>query len=115
MNYNVKYSRTTFDFDGEEFCNDPMEHGVSVAIGVLSATSARNARFDAGWVALKSSNTSTFKALALITTNVEQLLGVSIPSGSADIMVYHDGNVFDFSSKVVGVIFPSRGEVEVWR
>ncbi|KIJ40920.1 hypothetical protein M422DRAFT_780574 [Sphaerobolus stellatus SS14] len=92
-----------------------MEHGVSVAIGVPSATSARNARFDAGWIALESSNISTSKALALITTNVEKLLGVSIPSGSADIVVYHGGNVFDFSSKVVGVISPSRGEVELWR
>jgi len=51
-------------------------------------------------------------AFALVSTNLEKLLGLSLPD--ADIVAYHGGDVFDFNSKVVGVISSSKGTVELW-
>ena len=66
-------------------------------------------------VALESPNLPTSEALALVSTNIEKLLGISSSSAHADIVAYRGGSVFDFSSRPIAVISPSQGIVELWR
>ncbi len=51
-------------------------------------------------------------ALALATTNLEQLLGIS--SSSDDLVVSKAGSLLDFEAKVVGVISPGKGVVDLF-
>lgn len=54
------------------------------------------------------------QAYALVTTDLERLLGVKgLDDDSGDLVAYEGGSVFDFSSKVTAVISPSRGVVEI--
>ncbi|KIJ54270.1 hypothetical protein M422DRAFT_154278 [Sphaerobolus stellatus SS14] len=88
--------------------------GVTVAIGVIEAWEARNARFDAAWAALEISSFTKSEALALVSTNVRKLLGGEVDSADEDIVAYMGGDVFDMQAKVVGVVSQKRGEVELW-
>lgn len=57
------------------------------------------------------------QAYALATTNLEKLLGVinlQGEAGTGDLVAYDGGNVFDLSSKVVAVLSPERGIVDVF-
>ncbi|KAF8165543.1 hypothetical protein B0H34DRAFT_689508 [Crassisporium funariophilum] len=93
-----------------------LEHGVIVGLGVRSAWEARNARFDIQWAALESSaRISQQQAYALVTRDLERLLGVrGIDDETADLVAYSGGSVFELSSKVAGVISPRRGSVELF-
>ena len=54
------------------------------------------------------------KAYSLLTTNLEKLLGVvNLPDEDTDLVAYRGGSVFDLSSKVVAVLSPGRGGVDV--
>ncbi|KAI0635342.1 carbohydrate esterase family 9 protein [Trametes polyzona] len=88
-------------------------HNVTVAVGVNEAWMVRNTRFDVAWAALESNGTiSKSEALALASTNVEQLLGVNADERYADLVATRGGDLFDFS-KVVAVVSPSRGVVHL--
>jgi len=53
--------------------------------------------------------------MALATTNLDELLGLPVkPSLAEDLVAYEGGGVFDFSSKVVGVISEERGLVDIF-
>jgi len=112
-----------------------LEHEVIVGLGVRTAAEAQNTRFDVQWVcpralrqielldiresfqaALETNGRiSEEKAYALVTSNLERLLGIrGIDDQSSDLVVYHGGSIFDFSSKVAGVISPSRGLVDLF-
>jgi len=55
------------------------------------------------------------QAYALVTRDLERLLGVrGIDEESADLVAFDGGSIFDFSSKVVGVISTRRGSVELF-
>jgi hypothetical protein len=55
------------------------------------------------------------EAYALVTRDLERLLGVrGIDEESADLVAFDGGSIFDFSSKVVGVISARRGLVELF-
>ncbi|KAF9029564.1 composite domain of metallo-dependent hydrolase [Hymenopellis radicata] len=82
-----------------------LAHNITVGIGIQNQSYARNTRFDVGWAALSAfSGLSKTDALALATTNLEQLLGISSRAGS----------LLDFEAKVVGVISPRKGVVDLF-
>lgn len=109
-----------------------MDNGVTVAFGVNEAWEARNARLDLVWVSKITSKTlyklmamlqaslesngriDQQKAYSLITTNLEKLLGVvNVPDDATDLVAYRGGSIFDLSSKVVAILSPERGGVDV--
>jgi hypothetical protein len=54
------------------------------------------------------------QAYSLASTNLEVLLGVVNPTDdTADLVAYEGGNAFDLSSKVVAVLSPERGFVDL--
>jgi len=94
-----------------------LQHNVTVGIGIEEAWSARNTRFDVGWAALEAGGRiSKIQALALASTNLERLLGgdVEPASGTSDLVATYGGDLFSFASKVVGVISPRRGCVDLF-
>ncbi|KAF8065373.1 hypothetical protein FPV67DRAFT_1628755 [Lyophyllum atratum] len=85
---------------------------VHVAIGVIDEYNARNARFDIAWAALESNGTiSKAQAIQLATTNLDRALGAK---SVLDLVAYRGGSIFDFESKVIGVISVQRGTVEIF-
>jgi len=93
-----------------------LEHGVIVGLGVRTAWEARNTRFDIQWAVLESNaRISVQQAYALVTRDLERLLGVrGIDEESADLVAFDGGSIFDFSSKAVGVISTRRRSVELF-
>ncbi|KAJ7195756.1 hypothetical protein GGX14DRAFT_474307, partial [Mycena pura] len=94
-----------------------LRHGVTVGLGVSADYDARNARFEMAWAALDSNGTIDYAtALALASTNIERALGVD--SGAQedvdDLVVLEGGGMFDFESKVVGVISARKAAVELF-
>ncbi len=51
------------------------------------------------------------EALALASVNLERLLGLC--NNATDLIAVEKGTIFDFSGKVVGVISPLRGVVDL--
>ena len=115
-----------------------VEAGVTVALGVREAWQAANTRFDAAWVrrarlskhrahhadeprsqaALESNNRiSRADARALVSTNLERLLGVDeavARRGGGDLVAYRGGGPFELAGKPVAVVSPERGLVELF-
>ncbi|KAH9992672.1 carbohydrate esterase family 9 protein [Russula vinacea] len=94
-----------------------LAHNVTVGIGIEEAWSARNTRFDVGWAALEAGGRiSKLQALALASNNLEKLLGgdVELASGASDLVATQGGDLFSFGSKVVGIISPRRGSVDLF-
>ena len=56
------------------------------------------------------------EALALASTNLERLLGLEENTSDylADLVAYEGGDIFDFSSKAVGVLSPRKGVVDLF-
>ena len=54
------------------------------------------------------------QALALVSTNLESLLGLNVDAEMMDLVAAEGGNVFDLSAKVVGVISPRREVVDLF-
>ena len=56
------------------------------------------------------------QALALASTNLEKLLGndAGAALGASDLVVTQGGDLLSFESKVVGVISPRRGSVDLF-
>lgn len=50
-------------------------------------------------------------ALALASVNLESLLGVEAEIG--DLVVTKGGSVFDFEAKVIAIVSPQRGVVDL--
>ena len=59
---------------------------------------------------------SKLQALALASNNLEKLLGgnVELASGTSDLVATQGGDMFSFESKVVGIISPRRGSVDLF-
>ncbi|THH19962.1 hypothetical protein EW146_g1322 [Bondarzewia mesenterica] len=93
-----------------------LAHNVTVGIGVVESSSAVNARFDAAWAALESAGRiSKTEALALVSTNLEKLLGgKSYIDGMSDLVATEGGDLLGFESKVVAVISPRRVTVDLF-
>lgn len=93
-----------------------LENNVTVGIGVEESWCARNTRFDLAWVALESHKMTKNEALALASTNLERLLGLEENTSDylADLVAYEGGDIFDYSSKAVGVLSPRKGVVDLF-
>ncbi|RDX49485.1 composite domain of metallo-dependent hydrolase [Lentinus brumalis] len=92
-----------------------LDHNVTVGLGIASeGWDARNARFDVAWAALDANGEiSKTDALALASVNLEKLLGIKTHSVQGDLIATSGGDLLEFSSKVVGVISPRRGVVDM--
>jgi hypothetical protein len=54
------------------------------------------------------------QAYSLASTNLEKLLGViNLIDENVDLVAYEGGSAFDLSSKVVAVLSPERGIVDL--
>ncbi|GJJ16001.1 hypothetical protein Clacol_010280 [Clathrus columnatus] len=79
-------------------------HNITVGLAIIEGWEARNSRFDAAWIALETPGLSKSAALALVSTNLEKLLGIESSNLSQDdIVAYRGGDVFEYEAKVVGV------------
>jgi len=87
-----------------------LTHNVTLGIGIDEQWSARNTRFDIGWISLDTLIPES-EALALASVNLERLLGLH--NNVTDLIAVEKGTIFDFSGKVVGVISPLRGGVDL--
>ncbi|THH28657.1 hypothetical protein EUX98_g5540 [Antrodiella citrinella] len=92
-----------------------LEHNITVGLGVRAAWEARNTRFDVAWAALDArGGISRSEALALASVNLEELLGVNTGDGSeGDLVATQGGDLLDFKGKVVAIISPARGVVDL--
>ena len=59
-------------------------------------------------------NISETEALALVSTNLEKLLGLEVDADMMDLVAAEGGGVFDFTAKVIGVISPQREIVDLF-
>ncbi|KAH8094913.1 hypothetical protein BXZ70DRAFT_946606 [Cristinia sonorae] len=93
-----------------------LEHGVTFALGCLQGYEAAHVRFEAGWIARELGDRADDEFLyALVTTNLEKLLGMEGWIGEeGDLVAYDGGSPFDFESKVVAVASPKKGVVELF-
>ncbi|EIM86583.1 composite domain of metallo-dependent hydrolase [Stereum hirsutum FP-91666 SS1] len=98
-----------------------LEHGIEVGIApqgiddftpAMAAWAVQNLRFDAGW--LVSDGLPTALALSLASSNVDNLMGVHANPEETDLVVTRDGGLLEFEGKVVAVISPGRGVVDVF-
>jgi hypothetical protein len=93
-----------------------LANNVTVGLGVQEQWAARNTRLDVAWAALESrEDLDKAEALALATTNIELLLGLDVETEGAyaDMVATRGGDLLDLEAKVVGVISPRRGLVEL--
>ncbi|KZT11046.1 uncharacterized protein LAESUDRAFT_809876 [Laetiporus sulphureus 93-53] len=100
-----------------------MKHGVKVGLGphgisgdyAMSAWAVRNLRFDAAWAYLESPHILTkTSAFALASSNVEELLGLQVIPGQEDLVATSYSDVLGFEGKVVAVISPRRGVIDLF-
>ncbi|KAH8116645.1 composite domain of metallo-dependent hydrolase [Phellopilus nigrolimitatus] len=92
-----------------------LAHNVTVGIGIEESWSARNTRFDAAWAALESFGSITkTQALELVSSNLETLLGLNVDPELTDLVATETGDIFDFEGKVVGIISPRKGAVNLF-
>jgi len=94
-----------------------LTHNITVGIGIEEAWSARNTLFDVGWAALEAGGRiSKVQALALASTNLEVLLGGDVEGAwrISDLVAAQGGDLFSFESKIVGILSPRRGFVDLF-
>ena len=109
-------------------------YNVTVGLGVTDKAEAQNTRFDLAWVrlfsafpgrgshgthplffqtALESGGAlSKEDVLALATVNLEVLMGIETDPTEGDLVATSGGDLLEFS-KVVAVISPRRGTVDI--
>ncbi|KAK7692722.1 hypothetical protein QCA50_004355 [Cerrena zonata] len=93
-----------------------LDHNVTVGLGIVENWAAHNTRFDLAWVAIGAGGRlSKADTIALASTNLEKLLGGGGASAQAahDLVATKGGDLLDFESKVVAVISPKRGTVDL--
>ncbi|KAF7342244.1 Composite domain of metallo-dependent hydrolase [Mycena venus] len=92
-----------------------LDHGVNVALGVTSDYDARNARFEIAWAALDADGAIDYAtAMALATINMERALGLDSASAQEELMILENGSMFNFESKVLGVVSGRRALVDLF-
>ncbi|KAJ7691755.1 hypothetical protein B0H17DRAFT_1062568 [Mycena rosella] len=98
-------------------------HNVTVGLGPqgingdasMSTWAVRNLRFDMAWVALDSGGSiSKEAALAMVSSNVEELLGVRSAGANAEFAVTRGGDLFSLDAKVIAMVSSKRGVVDLF-
>jgi len=93
-----------------------LAHNVTVGLMNAEIWQARNLPFDVAWASLDvNGSMSKEEAIALGSVNVEKLLGATIEAKDADLVARQStgGNSL-FESKVVGILSPRRGVVDLF-
>ncbi|KAJ7454753.1 carbohydrate esterase family 9 protein [Mycena latifolia] len=93
-----------------------MASNVTVGVGVLEIWDARNIRFDIAWTSLAAGGKmSKAEVLALGSTNIIKLLTREsrIQHEQDDMVATRGGDLLDFGTKVVAVLSPVRGLVDI--
>ncbi|KAF9534703.1 carbohydrate esterase family 9 protein [Crepidotus variabilis] len=92
-----------------------LDKGVIVGMGIRHAWQAQTTRFDVQWASFESNKrVSEQQAYALVTHDLENLLGIRNMGEDSDLVVWEGGSMFDMSSKAIGVISPIKGTVELF-
>ena len=108
-----------------------IRHNVTVGLGVDELWSCRNTRFDVAWVCVLAllrliaqlvlhqqaaidamGGISREQAYAIVTSNLEKLLGVD--ESGENLVATRAGGLLDFTSEVVAVINPARSSVDIF-
>ncbi|KZV70092.1 carbohydrate esterase family 9 protein [Peniophora sp. CONT] len=87
--------------------------GISDSTPGMSGWAARNLRWDAGWIALENNLTHS-EALSLVSSTVDSLLGVRARPSDADLVATRSGGLLEFEGKVVGIVSPRVGGVDLF-
>ncbi|KAJ7116414.1 carbohydrate esterase family 9 protein [Mycena epipterygia] len=92
-----------------------MAQNVTVGLGVMEIWDARNTRLEIAWAGLAmGGGMSKAEVLALGSTNVAKLLGAKAPMKfNQDLVATLGGDLLSFNSKVVAVLSPGRGLVDL--
>jgi hypothetical protein len=89
-----------------------LSNNVTVGLGIEEDWQARNAWFDAAWVAIEAGGKIDKEtALALVSSNLERLL-LGEERANQDLVAWQ-GDIFDMNSKVIAVISNARGQVDI--
>ncbi|KZT52272.1 carbohydrate esterase family 9 protein [Calocera cornea HHB12733] len=92
-----------------------LAHNVTVGIGVVWEWQTRNTRFDAIWAYREGGGKiSKGQALALVSSNVEKVLGLHTSSDVGDLVAYRGGDFLSPGAKVVGVMSAERGVTDLF-
>ncbi|THH17725.1 hypothetical protein EW146_g3143 [Bondarzewia mesenterica] len=79
----------------------------------MATWAVRNLRWDAGWVAIDGQLEAP-EALELVSTNIDKLTGVHVDPADTDLVVTRGGELLSFESKVVAVLSPRRGSIDIF-
>jgi len=94
-----------------------LSHNVTVGIGIEESWSARNTRFDLAWLAIDAGgDISKADAIAIGSANIQKLLGgveAEQASHQYELVATEGGDLLQFESKVVAIISPRRGVVDM--
>ncbi|KAI0789155.1 carbohydrate esterase family 9 protein [Abortiporus biennis] len=90
-----------------------LSYNVTVGVGIEEAWSARNTRFDLGWLAIEGGElVSKSDAIAMGSTNLLRLLGADEEVlNTMDLVVTSGGDILNIESKVVAIISPKTGSI----
>jgi len=94
-----------------------LNHKVTVGVGILESWEAQNARFDLGWAGVEAGGKiSKEQAFSLGTVNLLKLLGAPEQESvwEDELVATVGGDLLEFGSKVVAVVSPRRGFVDVF-
>ncbi|KAF9017012.1 hypothetical protein BDZ89DRAFT_1117848 [Hymenopellis radicata] len=92
-----------------------LAHNVTVGIGILENWSARNTRLDVAWASLEADGKiSKEEAIGLASVNLEKLLGAESKSHETDLVATRGGDILELEAKVVSVLSPARGLVDIF-
>ncbi|ODN78842.1 hypothetical protein L202_04386 [Cryptococcus amylolentus CBS 6039] len=93
-------------------------HGVTVGLGIVEEWQARNTRYDAAWVYANSPDVfSKSSALALVSGNLEELLGLNDAYKAREeekAWVAYEGDMFGFEGRVRGVRGFGKEEIDLF-
>lgn len=92
-------------------------HGVTVGLGITEECDARLTRYDMAWTYASSPNVfSKPEAIALVTTNLQELLGLNDGvQAKADLgFVAYEGDMFSFESRVRAVRAPGADSMDLF-
>ncbi|KAJ3788928.1 hypothetical protein GGU10DRAFT_409044 [Lentinula aff. detonsa] len=92
-----------------------LAHNVTVGVGVESdgAWAVRHTRTEVSWAALEA-GISKAEAIALTSSNLEKLLGLTSGTVSYNLVATTGGTILDFESKVVAILSSKRRVVDIF-
>ena len=87
-----------------------LRHGVEVGVRVQEAWEAANLLWETVWAAQEAHVSDATTILALVTTNLERMLHLHVPSDVANFVAF-DRDPFTYGAKVVAIGTPRSCEL----